>query len=203
MLCFALLLTTVEQVQAEFITFNGTAPDGGATDPGSSYSEGGFNFQFGDGIQAFRDNDSDPVFYRTLAGFDDDVLELAVGDASFVLTHNSGLLFDLRSVIISAGADEGMGGIFIFTGTVDGGEISSTVTAHATSITNVIFGGFTNLISLKVTGSHEHVFMDNLEVSVSDVSAVPEPTTIALWGIGSLSMGLIARRRRAKEVAAV
>jgi hypothetical protein len=45
--------------------------------------------------------------------------------------------------------------------------------------------------------------MDNLEVSVSDVSAVPEPTTIALWGIGSLSMGLIARRRRAKEVAAV
>ena len=143
-----------------------------------------------------------PVFWRTLAGFDDDVLELALGDASFVLTHNSGLLFDLRSVIISAAADEGMGGIFTFTGTVDGGEVISTVTALATSISNVNFSGFTNLISLKVTGQYEYVFMDNLEVCVSDVSAVPEPTTIALWGIGSLGMGLIARRH-AKKVAAV
>ncbi len=63
-LCLALLLTTVEQVQAEFITFNGTASDGGSTtiSPGSSYSEGGFNFQFGDGIQDFRDNDSESCF---------------------------------------------------------------------------------------------------------------------------------------------
>ena len=92
-------------------------------------------------------------------------------------------------------------GNFIFTGTFSGGgTISQTVNAFATSIDTIVFSGFTDLTTLIVTSSDSlYPFMDNLEVSVS---AVPEPTTIALWGIGSLSMGLIARRR-AKKVATV
>jgi len=202
-LCLALLFTTVGKVQAGFITFNGTAPDGGFTliNPSSSYSEGGFNLQFGSGQQFFIDNDYVLSPFPILAGFDDDVLEFNDGAASFVLTNNSGLLFDFKSVIVSAAINEGGTGNFIFIGTLfGGGTISQTVNAFATSIDTIVFSGFTDLTSLTVTTSDgQFPFMDNLEVSVS---AVPEPTTIALWGIGSLSMGLIARRR-AKKVAAV
>jgi hypothetical protein len=203
MLCLALLFTTVGKAQAGFITFNGTALDGGFTliNTNSSYSEGGFNLQFTDGIQYFIDNDYGPSLFPTLAGFDDDVLEFDNGAASFVLTNNSALLFDFKSIIVSAGINDGGTGNFIFTGTLfGGGTISQTVNAFATSIDTIVFSGFTNLTSLIVTSSDSSFpFMDNLEVSVS---AVPEPTTIALWGIGSVGMGLIARRR-AKEVAAV
>lgn len=203
MLCLALLFTTVGKAQAGFITFNGTALDGGFTliNTNSSYSEGGFNLQFGSGEKYFVDNDYDSSLFPTLAGFDDDVLEFDSQAPSFVLTNNSALLFDFKSIIVSAGINDGGTGNFIFTGTLfGGGTISQTVNAFATSIDTIVFSGFTNLTSLIVTSSDSSdPFMDNLEVSVS---AVPEPTTIALWGIGSVGMGLIARRR-AKKVAAV
>ncbi len=201
MLCLTFLFSTMGKAQAGFITFNGTSEEGFVYFSGGSYSEGGFNLQFGSGLHSFVDNDFSPSDYPTLGGFDDDVLGFNDEYAGFVLTNNSAFLFDFKSVIVSAGINEGGTGNFIFTGTLfGGGTISQTVDAFYTSTDTIVFSGFTNLTSLTVTSSDSRFpIMDNLEVSVS---AVPEPTTIAVWGIGSLSMGLITRRR-ARKVAAV
>jgi len=40
---------------------------------------------------------------------------------------------------------------------------------------------------------------DQQPIGVGGTSAVPEPASIALWGLGSLGMGMIARRRQRKQ----
>jgi hypothetical protein len=42
--------------------------------------------------------------------------------------------------------------------------------------------------------------IDNIDLNAQPVSAVPEPSSLALFGLGSLGMGVIARRRK-KQVA--
>jgi MYXO-CTERM domain-containing protein len=42
---------------------------------------------------------------------------------------------------------------------------------------------------------------DNTELRTADVSAVPEPASLAVWGVGALGLAIAARRRRQKLAA--
>jgi hypothetical protein len=91
----------------------------------------------------------------------------------------------------------------MFTGTmVGGGTMSQTfnVPGMTTSLTTFSFAsGWTNLSEFRMTVTgpsfEPYVQFDNVRLSLSPVSTVPEPTTVALVATGLLALGAVAHRR--------
>ena len=85
-----------------------------------------------------------------------------------------------------------------FVGSLSGGGTVSrniTLPGATNTLTNFTFINFTSLTSLRLTvtspASDPYVQFDNVTVGV-----VPEPASVLLMGIGLLSIGAYARRRR-------
>jgi len=177
------------------ITFNGTAGENSSESvAGTTYMEAGYSLVFNNSGAFFIDNNF--TSFPGLIDFDDDVLEFNETSASFVMTKDDGGLFDLFSVDTgSLGRDEFDDGNFVFTGIFGtGGTITQTVLGVAPGVTTNLFTGFVGLSSLVVT-SNDGAFpvMDNITV---DVSAVPVPAAVWLFGSGLLGLIGIARRKK-------
>jgi hypothetical protein len=87
----------------------------------------------------------------------------------------------------------------LFTGMRVGGNVTQTINLGTglTGLSMFQLNGFTNLSSVRLTVTspsfEPYVQIDNV---TGTISAVPEPATFALVGLGLASLGVGARRRR-------
>jgi hypothetical protein len=185
---------------AATITFDGTTSS--STWFNTPYSEAGYTLTpISANVMFFIDAAAQTASFPGLASFSGDVLEFnhASSSTAFALTQIGGGTFDLLSVVTgSLGRGSSDDGNFVFTGHLSGGgTVTSTVTGVATPQTHS-FVGFTSLTSLTVgTTDGQFPVMDNLRLSDAAAQPVPEPTTVALLGIGlaGAAVGRFKRRR--------
>jgi hypothetical protein len=87
-------------------------------------------------------------------------------------------------------------GLFSLTAGSNGGIVST----YAGTITNVVGSGYTVLFAGYAPpspGSGAGAFNDgNISLTIIPISAVPEPASVAMLGLGLLSVGGVALRRR-------
>lgn len=185
MVCLAVLLTTAGEVQAGVLSLNySTASVGGglyrydftlilSNQSGTYVSGQNFNvIIFGDALNA-----TSPI-------------------ADFVPISSS---FPNPDMVYATTSGEHNGPTYIdFVDVLNGGWIptgvNDFVTWSGTSQNNVTSG----LLFSNLRGTGERANFDNANFVVS---AVPEPASMVVWGIGTLGMGLVVRRRKKKHTA--
>lgn len=64
--------------------------------------------------------------------------------------------------------------------------------------TFVLGAEWTNLTSVTFHTPQQKQGFDNIHVAEAPAAATPEPATVAMWGLGVASMGLVGCRRRAR-----
>ncbi len=197
--CVAVLVASAGQVQASMLTFD-AQPEQYFV---STITEGAYVFN--SNFDGFGTNNY-PLWpsngtmhlmswtnYASLSGF--------------TLSHSLGNLFNVSSFDFAGGYVIGgdpvssltvtgfLGASIIQTASFTGG-IDFTASGPS-SLTTLSLFGFSGVDSLVVeaTGSSNRAQYDNFVVS-EGAAAVPEPTSIALFGIGACVMGLGASRRR-------
>ena len=118
---------------------------------------------------------------------------------------------------ISGGGPTAIGGFFFVTGfagapisgtisaSINGGLFTQSVTTgSATNFFGWVSTDGTQISSLSVVPSTSFATANDLILGQANVSAVPEPTSLALFGIGAVVAGVGAarRQRRDKKLAA-
>jgi hypothetical protein len=196
------LLVASSEAHADTITFDPLQLTGSGFTHMDSYTEAGFTFTSvnnpGDAFAFASAQQNNLAYYAGSAG-------LAVNNFNDFgrLTAAGGAAFSLTSIDLShfMRGSNGVPVVVTFTGNYVGG--GTTVQ----SFTVTIFGfqtfnfdpSFTNLSSVEFgpTSARPFYQFDNVVVNQS-LTAVPEPTTMALLGAGLVGVAAKVRRRSAK-----
>lgn len=186
---------------ASILDFEGVVGVGGQTfDNVTPYSEDGFTLQSSGSAAVFHN-----AIFHNRPGFVNGNLTSIFGGcgscpgAPFTFTLSGPTPFDLLSIDFGGLATGTNPGIIDATGFfAGGGTISQAVDPNALFST-FLFPGFTNLASLqfglRVAG--RDVALDNIVVAPA---AVPEPTSLLLFGSGAAALLVKARRRKKQQI---
>ena len=118
-----------------------------------------------------------------------------------LLTKASGAVFALNGIDLAPLAIEfGVNAVVSFTGNVHGGGTvtQSFVTGSTKPFSKFSFTGFNNLDSVTWNQIANYHQFDNIVV---DASAVPEPASLALFGLGLFGFAAARRRKSASKAA--
>ncbi|MDA9856660.1 PEP-CTERM sorting domain-containing protein [Rubripirellula sp.] len=194
--CMAVLFATAGRSEAGIITFESFANAGTDYDSyASPFDVDGYRFTgngVGNDYLIHQTGSTDFAGSTALAPFRDDTHTFQRIDGSpFSLVS-----FDYAETYRVFGA-----GSVTFTGIfAGGGSINKVVTNDGIfGFETATFAGFNNLssVSFSFGGSDDVRFqLDNINVNVA---AVPEPSSLAMFGIGAGVMGLVSIRRRRRE----
>jgi hypothetical protein len=195
MLCLAVLFAATGEARAAVIDFTGGGGGDGATPLSwqTDYDIPGVDVQFNSSYQRWKDdyNDFLDVAFNP-AGTGPLIIDF-VGPVklnSFGLGNFKGQatlptsyqIFDLSDLINSV---------------IDSGPIFVPY-ANDTKPTYTINYVSSNGIRLLFRGAMDEPQASIETLAIDDISfeAVPEPVTIAIWGIGACGMGIVARRKK-------
>lgn len=123
--------------------------------------------------------------------------ELAVGTGStlsFVTRASDAGFFDLLEVRFSSGAGAAVAGFSTLVGTVGSATTAAYPVAGWTAVAFALPAASTGRFALRYTAPNA---LDASFIGVDSlvVTAVPEPTAWALFGVGLVAVGAVARRR--------
>jgi hypothetical protein len=188
---FGAMLTS--QGRAAVIDFQGTTPGSWLDQTITYYDEDGFRVSIAadqsENTLFVRDGSNDFLFQQV----DAVAIEIkAVGGESFTFTS-----FQAFSPEPPA--------ILKLTGYKVSGEVIEVETVSSITFAPITLeGDWTNLqkveiVRIEVEGSIRDVGYDNFNLEI-EAAAVPEPTTLTLWGLGVLGCALAARRRASKRL---
>ncbi len=186
-------------LNADIVTFNGSAPDGGFVQIplGESYVENNFAFTTTFDEVFLGDNDFEPE----VGIFDDDVLWFDVflpnDPAQVVVTRQDGRSFSAVS-LIGGGIDLGTGptsGLNLVGNLVGGGTVEQDLNWTSGTSEFESLNGFNNLESLVISGLPSSgtgfPVIDEMTFQV-----VPEPSSSVLLGSFLIAVSIGRRRRQ-------
>jgi len=194
MLCLAVMFAATGEARGGVITFDGGAPNNST--PAiwqTAYDTSIVDVQFNSGYFSWNTayNDLVNVAYGpTLNPLIIDFVALG----GFAVQLNS---FDLGNYL--GRADQTRYKIFdlanLATPVIDSGDFTVTYSATSHPTFNVNYTSFTGIrIELKPDFGQE-IGIDNISFT-----GVPEPVTMAIWGIGACGIGLVTRRKKMQSV---
>ena len=221
--CLAVLCTTAGQVKAGMISASdrgyyerSTFLPSTEIEPGY-HSSNNLNYLAGSSTSSGYYNVSRNFFVFDLSGLSTSEI---ITSASLRLKNSQGTpsgnytVYDVSTSIPDLTADGSSGATFddLGTGTSygiramssadDGTFVTINLNAAGLSALNVARGGFfatggTFAVDGFAFNNSDNILSDtSLVYEVSSGPAVPEPTTMVMFGIGALGMGLVARRRK-------
>jgi hypothetical protein len=213
---FAAVAAAAPVAGAQTLTFNGltAVDDSGERLVANCYVESGFRVTLmgmgctgGDAAIAFGTWTPDnPEYYTGSPALHNNF------DGTIEIAAVNGMAFSFRSIDLapflgSLGEETSV----TFEGMLAGGGMMTPRTVvipggrsfgpGSATVRNYTFGGFDDITALRlryvspdVPGSRAFQF-DN--VALGPAQVIPEPATVALFGLGAAGLGLVARRRRA------
>jgi hypothetical protein len=187
--------------QASVINFNGLANGNIVYNNSTAVSTGGMSFK-----------GSSATYFVTSTYNGGDNSNFSYNGSDFLLSYSAFTLasaaaapFSVNSFDLASWYDSTPISTVTLTGTfVGGGSISKVLTLTGSNLSKqtgndfTMFNltGFNNLSSLTFNGNNAYLALDNLVVNAAAATTVPEPSSIALFGL-ALAAGALVRRRRA------
>jgi len=124
------------------------------------------------------------------------IINDSVGLSSFTRTDLG--TFDLTSIDLAVWSNSYSSGSTTFTGFLNGVQTDQMIVNYDSDWTTYYFG-FMNIDSLQFFSTNVFSLgLDNVVVNESASASVPEPSIIALMGLGILGIGLSRRKLRNK-----
>ncbi len=183
-----LLFVAAGRAQAEVITFENFAPPGGLVNvnPASPYSEAGFRLTPSNATSAVFD----AAAVVDMPGNTTDFFGFAENNI-ITLTNVAGVPFNLSSLLLGPTILAASPSVTItLVGNFAGGGSLTSTFSLLTTATPVTLSGFNNLTSV-VFSTTDDSGIDNI-----NVTPVPEPATMLLFGAGLAGVAMKVRKRR-------
>lgn len=189
---FILTASAMSGANAGTVTFDSLEQAGNGFVSAPSHTEAGMLVS-GDNLYSMQ---QDVEYYAGSAGMFSNT-----AGGRIMLTSVSGNVFSLNAIDLApVAAFLGFNAVVSFTGNVRGGGTvsQSFVTGDTTPFSTFTFSGFNNLESVtwrQIPNFHQ---FDNIVV---DAAAVPEPASLALFGLGLAGFAAARRRKTASKAA--